>query len=51
MSMPSGTPAAPKDPELAAVVAVWSNLPAAARAGIIAMVRAADGTKSGGSGA
>jgi hypothetical protein len=29
------------DPELAAVVAAWDGLPAAVRAGIVAMVRAA----------
>jgi hypothetical protein len=29
------------DPELAAVIAAWSSLPAAVRAGIVAMVRAA----------
>ncbi len=37
------TPDAPTDPELAAVVAAWSALPAAVRAGIVAMVRAAGG--------
>jgi hypothetical protein len=31
----------PSDPELAAVVAAWSDLPPAVRAGIVAMVRAA----------
>ncbi len=34
-------PAKPADPELAAVVAAWSDLPPAVRAGIVAMVRAA----------
>jgi hypothetical protein len=31
----------PTDPELAAVAAAWPDLPAALRAGILAMVRAA----------
>ncbi|MFZ4430584.1 MAG: hypothetical protein ACOYPS_09535 [Phycisphaerales bacterium] len=34
-------PAAPADPELAAVVAAWARLPAAVRQGIAIMVRAA----------
>jgi hypothetical protein len=40
----SGDPAAPEppaDPDLAAVVAAWPDLPAALRAGIVAMVKAA----------
>jgi hypothetical protein len=35
------TPAKPTDPELAAVIAAWSDLPPAVRAGITALVRAA----------
>jgi hypothetical protein len=31
----------PADPELAAVVAAWDRLPAAVKAGIVAMVQAA----------
>ena len=46
-STPNPAPDAPADPELAAVVAAWSDLPAAVRAGIVAMVKAAGG-KSGG---
>ncbi|MBL9032754.1 MAG: hypothetical protein JNM80_13755 [Phycisphaerae bacterium] len=37
------TPATPTDPELAAVVAVWSDLPPAIRAGVLALVKAAKG--------
>ena len=33
----------PTDPELAAVVAAWDQLPEAVRAGIVAMVKAAAG--------
>ena len=36
-----GVPAGGTDPELAAVVSAWGALPAALRAGIVAMVRAA----------
>ena len=36
-----------EDPELAAVAAAWPALPAAIRAGILAMVRAAGGTQPG----
>ena len=36
-------PTAPADPELAELAAVWSSLPRAIRAGILAMVRAAKG--------
>lgn len=36
--------AKPTDPELAAVVAVWFDLPPALRAGIVAMVKAATST-------
>jgi hypothetical protein len=32
-----------KSPDLAGVVAAWSDLPAALRAGIVAMVRSAEG--------
>ena len=31
---------APTDPELAVVIAAWADLPAAVRAGIVAMVKA-----------
>lgn len=34
-------PAAPADPDLAAVVAAWPDLPPALRAGVLALVRAA----------
>jgi hypothetical protein len=37
-------PATPTDPELAAVVAAWPDLPPAIRAGIVAMVKAAAST-------
>lgn len=40
---PLTPPAKPTDPELAAVVAAWTDLPPAVRAGIVAMVRAAAG--------
>jgi hypothetical protein len=33
----------PTDPDLAAVIEAWDRLPAAVRAGIVAMVRAASG--------
>jgi hypothetical protein len=35
------------DPDLAAVVAAWSDLPEAVRAGIVAMVKAASGSQPG----
>jgi len=35
----------PTDPDLAAVVAVWPDLPPALRAGIVAMVKAAAGQR------
>jgi hypothetical protein len=38
---PPATPPKPTDPELAAVVAAWPDLPPAIRAGIVAMVKAA----------
>lgn len=37
---PATAPAVHTDPDLAAVVAAWSDLPAAVRAGIVAMVKA-----------
>jgi hypothetical protein len=37
----------PTDPELTAVVAAWPDLPRAIRAGIVAMVGAAGGSKGG----
>lgn len=37
-------PVKPTDPDLAAVVAVWPDLPPALRAGIVAMVKAATPT-------
>jgi hypothetical protein len=37
----SATDALPADPDLAAVVAAWDRLPAAVKAGIVAMVQAA----------
>ena len=33
------------DPDLAAIVAAWSELPEAIRAGIVAMVKAASGSR------
>ena len=36
-----GDKTAPLDPDLGAVVAAWPNLPAAIKAGILAMIRAA----------
>ncbi len=47
-STQNATPEAHADPELAAVVAAWSDLPAAVRAGIAAMIRAAGGIANGG---
>ncbi|MCC6427501.1 MAG: hypothetical protein IT435_11845 [Phycisphaerales bacterium] len=38
---PPTPPAKPTDPDLAAVIAAWPSLPAAVRAGITAMVKAA----------
>lgn len=35
----------PADPDLIAVIECWPDLPEAVKAGILAMVRAADGTK------
>lgn len=40
---PPATPTLPTDPELAAVVAAWSDLPPAVRAGIVVMVKVAGG--------
>ena len=40
---PPATPPKPTDPELAAVVAAWPDLPPAIRAGIVAMVGASGG--------
>ncbi len=45
---PPATPPKPTDPELAAVVAAWPDLPAALRAGIVAMVAAAAPAKPAG---
>ena len=39
-STPNPAPEAPTDPDLAAVVAAWADLPTAIRAGIVAMVKA-----------
>lgn len=55
-SDPNPTPATPTDPELAAVVAAWPDLPPAIRAGVLALVKAAtpptapSGTAGGASG-
>jgi hypothetical protein len=38
----------PDDPDLVAIVGAWPTLPEPVKAGIVAMVRAAGGTKSGG---
>lgn len=43
-SAPGTPPEAPTDPELTAVVAVWSDLPPALRAGILAAAKAATPT-------
>lgn len=43
VSAPIAVPSTPADPDLAAVVAAWPNVPAAIRAGIVAMVKAACG--------
>ncbi len=40
-STPKSTPEAPADPELAAVVRAWPDLPPAIRAGVLALVKAA----------
>ncbi len=40
-STPNPAPEAPADPELAAVVAAWPDLPPAIRAGVLALVKAA----------
>jgi len=42
-SDPNPPPAKPTDPELAAVVAAWPDLPPAIRAGVLALVKAAGG--------
>jgi hypothetical protein len=39
-SAPDPTPAVPPDPDLAAVVAAWPDLPPAIRAGVLALVKA-----------
>jgi hypothetical protein len=36
-------PEAPADPDLAALVSAWSDLPPAVRAGIVALVKAVEG--------
>jgi hypothetical protein len=38
--MPDRVADMPADPELAAVVAAWADLPAALKAGIVALVKA-----------
>jgi len=35
----------PADPQLAAVIQAWTNLPNALKAGIVAMVEASDGKR------
>ncbi|MBX3359908.1 MAG: hypothetical protein KF912_08010 [Phycisphaeraceae bacterium] len=42
---PTPVPAKPTDPELAAVVAAWPDLPPAIRAGVLALVNAGTPTK------
>ena len=42
---PPCEPTLPADPDLEAVVSAWAKLPSALKAGIVAMVRAADGDK------
>ncbi len=39
------TPETPNDPQLAAVIEAWHELPAAVRTGIVAMVSAAGGER------
>ncbi len=47
-SAPNATPAnSPIDPDLASVIAAWGDLPAAVRAGIVALVGAARGPTGG----
>ncbi len=41
---PPTVPATPADPELAAVVRAWPDLPSAIRAGVLALVKAASPT-------
>jgi len=38
---PGAASAPPSDPDLQFVIAVWTTLPAAARAGLVALIRAA----------
>ncbi len=42
---PSCEPPAHKDPDLSAVVSAWGKLPSALKAGIVAMVKAAEDAK------
>lgn len=49
-SAPNATPDAPTDPELAAVVTAWPDLPPAIRAGIVALVKAGTPTGTEGEG-
>lgn len=42
---PATHPPTPADPDLAAVIAAWPDLPPAVRAGVVAMVRAAGGVR------
>jgi hypothetical protein len=42
-SDPKPSPATPTDPDLAAVIAAWPNVPPAIRAGILAMVKSSNG--------
>ncbi|HEX8875279.1 MAG TPA: hypothetical protein VF777_00915 [Phycisphaerales bacterium] len=41
--MPPATPTVPTDPDLAAVVAAWSELPQPIRVAVLALVQAAGG--------
>ena len=43
---PPYEPPVPTDPDLEAVVSAWSKLPSALKAGIVAMVKAADGAEA-----
>ena len=42
---PAACPPVPADEDLAAVVGAWPDLPAAVKAGIVAMVKASGGTR------
>ena len=45
VELKNDAPLPPTDPDLSAVVSAWPQLPSALKAGIVAMVKAADGDK------